>query len=98
MASPEAGKFLPPQRGPVYEVLSADGSVAPSSRSSNAFRWGSRSGMPDQTSQARMELVGCFGSYFTLVVWPGRKGAAAAISDSALRSCAASYVTPATSY
>ena len=90
MAPPRTRKVLPARMGIDYEVFSGEGSAESSPRSGEVVRLGSRSGMPHQTSQARMELVGCFGSYFTLVVWPGRNGAAAAISGSALRSCAAS--------
>ena len=37
-----------------------------------------------------MELVGCFGLYFTLVVWPGGTAATLAIRGQSITSCAAS--------
>src|ERR1039458_732433 len=89
----KTGKVLPD----CYKASFASDRAASSWPWRKAFRLGTKSGTPHQSSQTRMEFVGCLGSYFTLAVCPGRKGAAAAISGRALTSCAASYVTPATS-
>src|SRR5579884_887693 len=52
---------------------------------------------PLQFSQAMIELPGWRGSYFTLEVAPGRIPARSLASAKAEISCAASYITPATS-